>query len=275
MSAIEKFLTACREGDDAEVQRLIGQDPALLNQQDQDGFTGLMLALDHGRHSISCWLLEQTGLDVAISSTVDNWTALHCACYYTPLDILFRLAQLSSQQTINQQSLHGDTALDLVVEWGNTSAALYLSWLGAACKPENKRADPVTVHTWIQEGLAEAAQLWALAAKDPEALKLLARMDEVTILWEELRKMDEVLFNGEMSLPLFHLKNPLVKFYEEKIDTNFQVVCQGRELRCHKEILAARSEFFRRLIDTDLPGSKEKVEMVICPDPEVADQFIR
>merc|ERR1719427_1736246 len=78
-----------------------------------------------------------------------------------------------------------------------------------------------------------------------------------------------------MSLPLFNLKNPLVKFYEEKIDTNFKVVCQGQELRCHKEILATRSEFFRRLIDTDLPGSKEMVEMVVCPDPEVADQFIR
>ena len=86
---------------------------------------------------------------------------------------------------------------------------------------------------------------------------------------------DEEIFNGEMSLSLFLLKNPLVKFYEEKIDTNFQVVCQGRELRCHKEILAARSEFFRRLIDTDLPGLKEKVEMVVGPDPEVADQIIR
>ena len=123
-----------------------------------------------------------------------------------------------------------------------------------------------SVHRWD-------AQLWALAAKDIEALKLLARMDEVAIDWEKLRKWDEVIFNGEMSLALFHLKNPLVKFYEEEIDTNFQVVCQGRVLQCHKEILAYRSEFFRRLIDTDLPGSKEKVEMVVCPDPEVADKF--
>ena len=131
------------------------------------------------------------------------------------------------------------------------------------------------MHSWIQAGRTEDAQLWALDAKDTEAMKLLARMDEVTIEWEKLRKWDEVIFNGEMSLALFHLKNPLVKFYEEEIDTNFQVVCQGQELRCHKEILAARSKFFRRLIETDLPGSKEMVEMMICPDPEVADQFIR
>ena len=99
------------------------------------------------------------------------------------------------------------------------------------------------VHRWD-------AQLWALAAKDTEALKLLARMDEVTIDWEELRKFDEFLFNGEMSLSLFHLKNPLVKYYE-KIVSNFQVVCQGRELRWHNEILAARYEFFRGLVNTD------------------------
>ena len=86
--------------------------------------------------------------------------------------------------------------------------------------------------------------------------------------------MYELIFYGEMSLSLFHLKNPLVKYYE-KIDTNFQVVCQGRELRCHKEILAARSEFFRGLVNTDLPESREKVEMVVCRNPEVADQFIR
>ena len=197
-----------------------------------------------------------------------------CCCGETrPRDRNYSVAL--ANMSINQQDGDGDTALDLFVLARYTSAVLYFSWLGAACKPENKRQDPVTVHSWIQELLTEDAQLWALAAKDTEALELLARMDEITIDWEELRKWDEVIFNGEMSFSLFHLKNPLVKFYEEKIETNFQVVCQGQELRCHKEILAARSEFFRRLIDTDLPGSKEKVEMVICPDPEVADQFIR
>jgi len=279
MSSIEKFTSACKAGDEEEVKRLVGLDPALLNQQGQNGWTGLMRALCYGRHSVSRWLLGETGLDVAVSAD-DNRTALHYAAAAwcnAPLDIVVRLAQLSSQQTINQQDRGGRTALDLAwaVQRSHKSAALYLSWLGAACKPENKRTDPVTVHTWIQEGLAEAAQLWALAAKDTEALKLLARMDEVTIEWERLRKWDEVIFNGKMSLALFHLKNPLVKFYEEEIDTNFQVVCQGQVLRCHKEILAARSKFFRRLIDTDLPGSKEKLEMVVCPDPEVAVQFIR
>ena len=164
MSAIEKFIVACGRGDEAEeVRRLVGQDPALLNQQNQYGRTGLMAALSYGRHSISRWLLEQTGLDVAVSDD-DNMTGLHYA-YYTPLDIVVRLVQLSSQQTINQQSRDGRTALDCAVLWigdnrqYDTSAGLYLSWLGAACKPKNKRADPVTVHSWIQAGEAEDAQL--------------------------------------------------------------------------------------------------------------------
>ena len=69
------------------------------------------------------------------------------------------MAQISSQQTINQMDSDGDTAQDLAVLRGHTSAAMYLSWLGAACRPENKRADPVTVHSWIQAGEAEDAQL--------------------------------------------------------------------------------------------------------------------
>jgi len=280
MSLIDKFITACKKGDQEEVKRLTGQDPTIFNQQGLGGWTGLMWVLVLGRHSVSRWLLRQPRLDVAVS-TAFNRTALHYAFNYydyTPLDIVVRLAQLYSQQTIDQQDQNGETALDRAVLRRQTSAALYLSWLGVACRPENKRADPVTVHSWIQEGLAEDAQLWALAAKDTEALKFLARMAMkygVTLDWKKLRRLDEVLFNGEMSQSLFHLRNPLIEFYEEKIDTNFQVFCQGRELRCHKEILAARSVYFRRLIDTDLPGSKEKVEMVVCPDPEVAAQFIR
>ena len=87
-----------------------------------------------------------------------------------------------------------------------------------------------------------------------------------------MRKLDELIFYGEMSLSLFHLKNPLVKFYEEEIGVNFQ----GRELRCRKEVSAARSEIFRDMIETDMKESKEdKAEMVVCTDSEVADQFIR
>ena len=289
MTGIWEFDRACENGDEVKVKRLARQDPTLLNQL-ENGFTGLMSALIFGHHSIARWLLKQPGLDIAVTEPDTNRTALHQACmdlpdaeqavigqaYSSPLDIVVWLAKLSGQQVQDQQDVWGDTALDQAVTVGRTSANyLFLSWLGAAGKPENKRADPVTVHSWIQAGLTKDAQLWALAAKDTEALKFLARMDKVTIDWEELRKLDELIFNGEMSLSLFHLKNPLVKFYEEEIGTNFKVVCQGRELRCHKEILAARSEFFRGLVDTDLPESREKVEMVVCPDPEVAKELIR
>ena len=117
MSGIKKFVRACRNGDQAEVERLAGQDPTLLNQQDRDreGWTGLIAALVHCRHSISRWLLRQIGLDTAVSND-HNQTALHFASGAAPLDIIVRLAELSSKQTIDQQDRWGDTALDLAVK---------------------------------------------------------------------------------------------------------------------------------------------------------------
>ena len=137
MSGIKKFIKACNNGDEAEVKRLAGQDPTHLNQQDQQGQTGLIVALAWGCHSISRWLLGQIGLDTAVSND-DNWTALHFASRYTPLDIVVRLAELSSKQTIDQQDRWGDTALDMAVRWPGgairaptpSAADLYLSWLG-------------------------------------------------------------------------------------------------------------------------------------------------
>ena len=181
MSGIKKFIKACNNGDEAEVKRLAGQDPILLNKQDQGGWTGLMEALYDLHYSISRWLLGQIGLDTAVSND-DNRTALHFACRIAPLDIVVRLAELSSKQTIDQQDRWGDTALDMAVRWPGgairaptpSAADLYLSWLGAACK--YNRADPVAVHSWIQAGRTKDAQLWALAAKDIEALNVLARI---------------------------------------------------------------------------------------------------
>ena len=36
MAAIEKFCSACVNGDEEEAERLIEQDPSLLNHQDPD-----------------------------------------------------------------------------------------------------------------------------------------------------------------------------------------------------------------------------------------------
>ena len=112
-----------------------------------------MSAPDCYHDSISHWLSDRPGLDTTVSKSKGD-TALHFACWF----IVVRLAALSSQLTLNQRTKYGNTALDEAVESCNTSAALYLSWLGAACMPKNKRADPVTVQSWIQAGLTSCGR---------------------------------------------------------------------------------------------------------------------
>ena len=59
------------------------------------------------------------------------------------------LVRLSSWETVNLKTRLGDTALDWAALLNHTSAALYLSWLGAKCKEENRMyKEGVTWDTW-------------------------------------------------------------------------------------------------------------------------------
>ena len=83
-----------------------------------------------------------------------------------PLDIVIALVRLSSQETVNRKTSSSNTALDYAVLSNNTSAALYLSWLGAECREENRKYSEVTLQTWIEAGCQQEAQYWAVAAND-------------------------------------------------------------------------------------------------------------
>jgi uncharacterized protein len=50
---------AAREGDQAEVERLVGEDPGLLNASDARGWTPLRLASAEGHVGVVRWLLDQ------------------------------------------------------------------------------------------------------------------------------------------------------------------------------------------------------------------------
>ena len=79
----------------------------------------------------------------------------------------------------------GETALDHAVQKKNPSAALYLFWLGAECKEENRKyKEGVTWHTWKmaarrensvekQNRLITDSQYWAVVANDRKSLKKL------------------------------------------------------------------------------------------------------
>merc|ERR1719397_133323 len=118
-----------------------------------------MAALSNKHHSLCRWLLSLPGLDANIRNEMKR-TALEKACLFgAPLDIVITLVRLSSWETINMKSCQSlvkrrnwgfRTDMDLAVpELGsNTSTALYLSWLGAECKEENRKYRVVTLQTW-------------------------------------------------------------------------------------------------------------------------------
>ena len=136
---------------------MVERDPGLLNKHSYFGYTGLMMAMDNKHHSLTRWLLSQPGLDTSLR-TEEHDTALHQAMYGAPLDIVITLVRLSSWETVNMEDGDGDTALDCAVQSKNTSAALYLSWLGAECEEENRKYREVTLQTWITASCQEDAQ---------------------------------------------------------------------------------------------------------------------
>ena len=87
---------------------------------------------------------------------------------------MISLARLSSWETVNLEDRWGNTALDWAARCNNPSAALYLSWLGAECKEENRKYSKITLQTWIEAGCQQDAQYWAVAANDVSALRSFA-----------------------------------------------------------------------------------------------------
>ena len=166
-----KFIRKCRAGDESEAKSMVERDPRLTNKQDSDGATGLMATLLCKHHSLCRWLLSLPGLDTNLRDE-DNFTALHYACQWgAALDIVITLATLSSWETVNGKDKWGGTALDWAARCNNPSAALYLSWLGAECREENRKYSEVTLETWIEAarfypGLKQDSQCWAMAAND-------------------------------------------------------------------------------------------------------------
>ena len=108
-----KFIGACNRGDEDEVKRLYDQNPAIHNQQDFDGWTGLMVSLANKHHSVSRWLLGRPGIDTFQTTSYYGTTALHIASWSgAPLDIVAQLAELARRQgTLNHGTRSGTEGL--------------------------------------------------------------------------------------------------------------------------------------------------------------------
>lgn len=187
--SLDKFVSACGAGDLAAAQAEYEQNPAVLNQRDSLGWTGLTRALsarkttkshpnNHTLLSLPLveWLLSLPTLDTNVTNR-NSFTGLHYACTGpTPLDIIILLARYSRWETVTRPASWGHTALDLAMMNDIRNATLYLTWLGVDCHVMYKlnQFKRLTLKTWEEESLTTEAAYWAVAAGDVSALRELA-----------------------------------------------------------------------------------------------------
>jgi len=268
----DSFEMACNNGNEEQAKELYGSDKSILRRE---GSKGLLGALFFENHSICRWLLSLPDIDVNSISNY-NSSILHVAATTnTPFDLLIALTRLASKETIDLKwSLTGQTALDLAVENNKLSTAIYLSWLGAQCKDENRKYDDVTLQTWLDAGCQQDAPMWAVAAKDLKALKQLAVMGNVIFAKPTLRNLAELF--GFIEIKCFLEDNQNLKIYANQILCDFQVVINNRIFPCHKIFLAKHSEPFQALIESKMRQNLPmKTELENCPNETVAESFIK
>jgi uncharacterized protein len=90
------------EGDLAEVQRLVRQDPGLLEARDAGGATPLMWASQEGHVGVVRWLLDKGAALDELSG--DGCTALHYACHQSQAPVVGLLLQGGADPTIANQN---------------------------------------------------------------------------------------------------------------------------------------------------------------------------
>jgi ankyrin repeat protein len=147
-SATANIWDAAESGDLAEVQRLVGQDPGLLNARDEVA-TPLLYASQRGRIGVVLWLVDQ---GAAINERdAFGCTPLFNACLYAGLPVVRVLVERGADPTIVPKSgstlliaascqghvevvrvLLGHPGAKATIKWRNTSGRTAL-WLACHC----------------------------------------------------------------------------------------------------------------------------------------------
>ena len=118
----EEFFERCRKGDLEGVQAAL-QSGADVNSKNENGLTGLMMAVSGNHTAVARLLLEQEGIDISICDKYGqrhNYgeSALHYAARFTKnsecLAILLARPELTSQM-VNKKDMYGETPLWLAV----------------------------------------------------------------------------------------------------------------------------------------------------------------
>jgi len=286
---LNAFLEACRNGDEKMARELYESDKSVLNLKSSGDngpdVTGLVCSMYNKKdnYSITSWLLSLPGLDVNIKCGRFLFTALHMASREgLPLEPLIILATLASKETINLK-MNNDgsgheficsTALDIAVKFDHTSIAIYLSWLGAECKDENRKFCDVTLQTWLDAGCQQDAPMWAVAANDLKALKELASMEEIIFDKPILLNLAKLL--GRQEIKCYLKDNQNLKIYTNQVFCDIEITFKEFTFPCHKSFLANISSPFQGLIeDKTRQNLPMKTELLNCPNETVAESFLK
>ena len=89
--------------------------------------------------------------------------------------------------------------------------------------------------------------MWAVAANDMKALKLLSNMKDVTFDRTSLLDISKLL--GHQEIKCFLGENPNLKIYYNQVFCDFEITYKDLTFPCHKNFLANQSSPFRALIE--------------------------
>jgi ankyrin repeat protein len=111
---------AAWDGDLAEVERLVGQDPGLLDARDVHGRTPLAWACDGGRVGVVRWLLDK--VTAIYESHYFRYTALWWACFHGHPPVVRLLLERGADPTI--ANVTGSTPLITASQHGSPHGRL-------------------------------------------------------------------------------------------------------------------------------------------------------
>lgn len=85
---INLFIFAARSGDLAEVQRLVTEDPSLIELRDHLDETTLLKAAFMGRTAIVEWLIDYAGANIEAQDFLDGGAGLYFSSCFGHLEVV-------------------------------------------------------------------------------------------------------------------------------------------------------------------------------------------
>merc|ERR1712142_73533 len=143
MPTIYPLIDACYDGDSARIDQMLEEKPELLNQQDQIGYTGLMIALNLGRTKTFKFLLSKPEIDLSLRNNNGD-TVITMACRNDNVHFLklLLLHPKCSKAIVEMKGYKGKTAEMIAKSFGYEKC---LKLLKSFINPINSVLDKVQI----------------------------------------------------------------------------------------------------------------------------------